>query len=397
MINATLQETGESPAYLNNTDIKAMFNWLLDHLDRQPLEQRVRPISSPVDKKTLLFFRTLHDPTKFEDAEVLWQMLQRCEKDGLIRIRSDRKRRDPTKPPWSCKRIVFALDPEGEADLRRWLNRPKVSPEEKAWQRALFNNAQMFKRTDLLTYADFRTLGKPAEDIVSRLAAIAYAVAARPLTARQLSARLFWGNSKVLDGKEQKLCASLGLPQNAILERVLAVEISFPAKPPGGILMLENLDSYFCACNGNWPDCDDLIIVYTQGFRGAAARIRNPAFARLHISDRHLPESARYIAFRDEWYQGGGFSHPVHFCGDMDWAGLSIFRSLKSVFPDLKPWKSGYEQMLSAAEQGNWHSLEMAGKSGQIPLETCNDPWLDTHILAYLKANNRFVDQEVIG
>lgn len=388
--------TSDSPAYLNHADIKAMFHWFLDYLDRQPLAERARPISCPVDKKNCLFFHTLRNPAQYEDADVLWEMLQRCRKDGLIDI-SGKKRRDPVSAPWSGKRIVFTRDDEHEANLRRWLDRPRQTPEQKAWQRALCDNAHAFKRTDLLTYADFKHLGQSADAIVSRLAAIPATVAGRPSSARRLSARLFWGNSKALDGKEQKLCDSLGLPRGAILERVLPVKIAFPAKPPAGILMLENLDSYFSACNGNWPDCDDLIIVYTQGFRGAAARIRDPAVARLHISDQHLPEPAHYAAFRDAWYRGDGFSYPVCFCGDMDWAGLSIFRSLKSVFPGLEPWKTGYERMLSAAEQGTWHTLETAGKSGQTPIETCNDPWLDRHVLAYLKANYRFVDQEVIG
>ena len=81
----------------------------------------------------------------------------------------------------------------------------------------------------------------------------------------------------------------------------------------------------------------------------------------------------------------------------MDWTGLSIFRSLKPVFPGLKPWKTGYELMLRAAAQGCRHSPEMANKTGQIPLDTSDDDWLDTHVLAFLKANNRFVDQEIIG
>ena len=69
-----------------------------------------------------------------------------------------------------------------------------------------------------------------------------------------ISARLFWGNSKVLQGKEQWLRELLGLPREAVLERPLPVDVTFPPGTPAGILMIENLDSYFSACNGNWPD-----------------------------------------------------------------------------------------------------------------------------------------------
>jgi hypothetical protein len=96
-------------------------------------------------------------------------------------------------------------------------------------------------------------------EIVSRLAAIPALVAKHPLSTYQVSARLFWGNSKVLKGQEQWLRELLGLPDGALVERMLLVEIAFPSCPPTGILMLENLDSYFSACNGNWPHCHDFI------------------------------------------------------------------------------------------------------------------------------------------
>lgn len=100
-----------------------------------------------------------------------------------------------------------------------------------------------------------------------------------PSISDDLSALLFWGDSKVLKGREQWLCDLLGLPQGAIAQRILPVDVTFPSRSPVGVLMLENLDSYFSAWIGNWPACDNLIKIYTQGFRGTAARIRNPACA----------------------------------------------------------------------------------------------------------------------
>ena len=68
-------------------------------------------------------------------------------------------------------------------------------------------------------------------------------------------------------------------------------------------------------------------------------------------------------AFREAWFREASFTGPVCFCGGLDWSGLAIFRSLKAVFPDLAPWKPGYERMLRAAEQGCCHTLEMAEMS----------------------------------
>jgi hypothetical protein len=53
--------------------------------------------------------------------------------------------------------------------------------------------------------------------------------------------------------------------------------------------------------------------------------------------------------------------------------------------------------MLRVAEQGGGHTPEMADKTGQTPIGTTLNPWLDMHILSFLKSRNIFVDQEVIG
>ncbi len=44
-----------------------------------------------------------------------------------------------------------------------------------------------------------------------------------------------------------------------------------------------------------------------------------------------------------------------------------------------------------------YHTLEMADKTGQAPLDTSGDLWLDNHVLTFLKANQSFVDQEILG
>jgi hypothetical protein len=392
MAQPTPTDSGAAPAYLQHADIRAMFHWLLDRLDNQAADLRTRSLSRPVNPAN---FPALFRPARPDDDCVLWELLQRCQRDGLLRIQAEKRRRDPHLPPWTGMRIVFDL--ESASNLRQWLDRPLITPETRRWRLALAGRAQDFCHSELLAQPLFAELGQPAEEIIARLAAIPALLAERPLSTYQISARLFWGHSKLLKGREQWLCELLRLPEEAILARMLPVEVAFPPGSPSGILMLENLDSYFSACNGNWPDCDRLIKLYTQGFRGAAARIRNPACARLHFADQALPSLVRLDAFREAWFQGAAFACPVYFCGDLDWAGLAIFRALQPVFPGIQPWRAGYETMLRAARQGGGHSGAMAGKNNQAPLDTSGDAWLDTHVLSFLKAHHRFVDQEVIG
>jgi len=91
------------------------------------------------------------------------------------------------------------------------------------------------------------------------------------------------------------------------------------------------------------------------------------------------------------------FPYPIYFLGDLDWSGLSIFRSIKTVFPELRPWKKGYKIMINARENGQCHSPKMAGKEGQKKIETTNDEWLDQNVVKLFNNAALFVDQEVIG
>jgi hypothetical protein len=87
-------DTKQPPAYLQNSDIRLMFHWFLDRLDNIPAAQRTNRISRVISPKN---FRRLFVPDEPDDDEVLWKLILRCQTDGLIRISSDKKRRDPVK------------------------------------------------------------------------------------------------------------------------------------------------------------------------------------------------------------------------------------------------------------------------------------------------------------
>lgn len=141
---------GKPPAYLANADIRAMFHWLLDRLDDLSPELRTRSLSRRVDVDN---FTPLFKPARPDDDHVLWELMKRCQKDGLIRLQSEKKRRDPRMPPWIGMRIVFHL--ESEPALRQWLDRPLVTPETWRWQLALKKWAHAFKRVAIYFFFAF--------------------------------------------------------------------------------------------------------------------------------------------------------------------------------------------------------------------------------------------------
>lgn len=385
------------PEYLNHPEIRLFLNWFLDKLKNKAASERTRRLTNKFPKT---IFKTLHSPREPNDDLQIWALIEQCEKDGFIRLRLTKPKTDPDRirsQPWLYYRAEFnSDDPDNENRLRRWLDRPLLSDKELEWQAAVARHRHRFANPDKLNRMIFDTLAKPAEEIISRMASIPELLSKRPMTAYQLSAILFWGCSKILKDREQWIKELFNLEEGLNLERPLLIEVRIPRALPNGLLMLENLDSYLAACDNRWSECDDLILVYTQGFRGAASRIRQNAYARFHQYRQDDVQTKLFHEFKAAWLNETPFTYPIYFIGDLDWSGLSIFRSLKSIFPELMPWRNGYIQLIEARKNGRCHTPEMAGKENQKPIDSTGDTWLDEHALEPMKKEPLFVDQEVI-
>lgn len=390
------------PEYLDQPAVKALFIRFLDRLRIQSASERTNRMTESIGER---YFKDLYNPTKTGDGELLWGLLEKCEQDNFIKLEATSRKRDPYKPEWYNKyRIVFNVDYEGA--FRVWLNRPLISKEEREWQDAVNQHEQCFSRSDLLIHSRscFEILKKPAEEVISRLTSIPDELSKKPMTAYQLSAKIFWGCSKIFeskkfgsDGCEKWIKDLFDLPEGMVLERPILIEVHFPSTVPEGIMIVENMDSYFSACNGKWPGCENFILVYAQGYKLSSQRIRRADYSRFHLSATGRIQPQQFDQFRSAWFDKSPFSYPVYFIGDLDWEGLKIFYSLKSIFPDLKPWKKGYEKLIEARENGQCHSPGMANKKGQKQIDSTSDDWLDEHILKPMKKRSLFVDQEVIG
>lgn len=375
-------------AIVRQPQVRGLFDAFLDKLDAKPFAERskrlfVRALESPLE--------ALRHPSTPGEDDLTWGWIERLAAEGILVLRYPRRRR-PNDPPWAGCEIEFP--PQSETSVREWLARPVISPAGRAWRMAVSSRCAHFVDPELAAQQPLQVPGMTPEAVIERLIGLPGCVRERPLTARQIAARLFDGDSKVLEGREEWLQRIFGLDERRILPRGLIVEAHLPAEDVWqGVLLIENLDSYLEAMAGHWPQTEGLALVYTAGFRATASRVR--AAARLHFSGEGGHDKRQ--RFSQAWYTEGPLPWPTYFCGDLDWEGLRIFQRLRDAFPGIEPWRPGYERMLAARQAGIAHKAEAAGKGDQRPLECVGHDWLDARVVRELNKDPRFVDQEVIS
>jgi hypothetical protein len=321
---------GARPVWLDEeVEITALLDAVLDRFDRQPGEARQRQVTLPVERYLQSLART------DTHADQSWALVRELERLGILMIRT--AKRNPFDPEWKGAKLAFAQG--SDAVLRDWLRREWSEPARQAWQRAVSGHADAFPGdSEALLKRRVVIRDRSADQVVAAFASIARVPG--PITLRQLSALAFWGDSKLLDDRGDLLAALF--PRLEIRDRMLVVSVFLPENY-GGVLFVENQDTYTAAAGGYPADCDQLALVYTGGFRGAAARVRSPGGALLHYAGAG---AATRTDFERWWYEGGQAPGPCWFWGDLDFAGMQILKALRSRFEGLTAWRPGYEPML---------------------------------------------------
>ena len=324
-----------------------------------------------------------------EDVKYLWALVKALDKEfHIISIRLTRDR--PGQEPYENAQVYF--NPDKEDLVRDWLNRPAIDPYALVWQNTVAKLASKFEDGgQTLSETLFRAGDIGAEVIVKGFSRIGDELQ-RPISLRQLSARCFWGDSKFLDHREDLVRAifpssSYNLAPRPIL---MAVHLSDRIER---VLFVENQDTFLALIKRDVPG---LTLVYSGGFRGSASRIRNAGnVAFSYHSDSHETEALE--TFEDWWFNPDLESHiKPRFWGDMDFAGFSILRALREVFPHTEAWKAGYLPMLDRIRDGKGHNYTAAGKERQKDPDEIGCDFADLELLPEIRRSRQFLDQEAI-
>ncbi|MGE5465653.1 MAG: Wadjet anti-phage system protein JetD domain-containing protein [Methanocella sp.] len=349
---------------------------------------RVRPPTFILDGDTMPEF----GPRRREgQAENTWAGLTALRTAGLIEL--EHRRPPPGKAEYEMNpRVRFV--PAAEEQLRKLISRPRPGPSRSAlWREALqlaFPGELELQQALAGNWIEVE--GHSTQEVASRLPLLRQFVPGSSL--RHVSAKLFWSDSKVLDGREALICAVLGVDECPFPESRVRLDVALPQDCITGVLLVENeatFDDLHSAVLLGRPALSGLAIVQTHGFRGAARRVRDRAGAWPYFAfgtDGRLQE-----AFCGFWYSDRT-DIPVMWWGDLDYAGMAILKALRSVFPHATAWRPGYELMLQALQDG--HSPRQAGKERQIDPATTGCPYADGVLLPAMRTSNRFVDQELI-
>lgn len=216
-----------------------------------------------------------------------------------------------------------------------------------------------------------------------------------PLMLREVSAKLFWGMSKVLDHRAGLVSAILGTDECPFPETPIQLQVYLPLGGFNGVLFIENQVTYERAIRSQNAIFSKLALVYASGFKSSAVRLRSSASASIYLSTLGEFNRTSYEYF-ESWLFGKNSALGVYFWGDLDWSGIRILKSLKETFPSINAWRPGYEPMLSAFETGNGHSPSSAGKLGQLKVEFVGCQYADSYLIPGLNSFDKFVDQELI-
>jgi len=373
------------PAWLNDAaEITELCNQFIDRLNKQPALARQRPVGITLNEKTI--------PGLFKQGEVadhLWDLIKSLEEDHRVFHIRKKKQKDPFAPEYTQARLT--LRSEGEDILRSWLQRAKGLSPLQAWRKTVTASQHCFPgKTEKLSAHRIAVQGMEGEAILDAFACLAdYQQAG--LSLRQLSSRCFCGDSKFFDNREE-LIREL-YPDLHIMPRPVMVNIFIP-ETVYGILFIENQDSYTSAIAGNPAICKDRVLVSVAGFKGSAARIRQPDGVSLHYHCES--NNAMQKKLEAWWFAQQTSDWPVFFWGDLDYSGMGILKALKQRFDEVCAWAQGYEPMLQLLQQQKGHQPAMADKQAQQDPGITGCEFADKILLPAIRQEKKFVDQEMV-
>jgi hypothetical protein len=354
-------------------EIMALLNAVLDRFDQQSATDRQRPTWIAVEKH-------LHSLARMDaQADQLWKFVLQLQSLAVLSIKLARKHAYDAE--WHQAKLGFNID--SEATLRAWLNRPASPPPMKQWQAAVQQHADLFTNGIAPLLERRIVIAQRSDDEVIRAIATLGNIQS-PATLRQLSTHAFWGDSKVLDDREDLITTLF--PSLILRDRAIVVAVHLPATI-AGVLFIENQDTYTHALDGEYTGTAELALVYLSGFKNTAERIREQAGARLHFSGT-LNQAAH---FSEWWFGNDSNITQLFFWGDLDFAGMQMLKLLRQRFGNVQAWQPGYASMIDQVVRcGGKQSIS---ESMQTDPQLTGCEYADSVLLPTIREHG-FLDQE---
>lgn len=386
----------DAPLWLRSAAVQALLTKLVDRLDNAEARATVTPRSLALNEKSWpALYRA--DPESLK--EQLWEQLQEMQRWGWVEIQPE----SAARSPYGYDKPRLTVTVTDIPAIRLAAGRPeRLKSAGEQWREAVerFLVASDSMKSRVCAWC-IDLPGHTPEAVVRQLNLLP-SFADNPYLLREVSARLFWGMSKVLDHRQDLVALLLGLDECPFPESPIQLQVYLPPGGFTGVLFIENLMSFEQATRHPVGSFAGLALVFASGFKGSAARLRTREGASLYYSDKGALGGAEKDMFQG-WLFGadspvqGQHALPGYFWGDLDWAGMRILQAMRRSMPGLTAWQPGYGPMLAQLMAGEGHSPESADKQGQRSLELCGCAYADQALIPALQARGRFVDQELFS
>lgn len=382
------EQAGNVPPWLCEPGIQFLLNTLVDRLEAAE-KKGSKPQSLKLDSKS---YPALFDAEWEGDKEDYWEHLKEMESWGWFRIQSK-------KPGPAQGLAAYQLEPRlmawNELAIRKAVDRPqRIKPYAELWRDAVMEGLQAAMAIkEKVVASKVEVPGYSAAEVVDRLNRLPK-LADEPLFLREVSARLFWGMSKVLDKRQPLVAALLDVEECPFPEAPVQLQVYLPPGGFDGVLFIENVTTFERAIRSGAGGYDRLALVNSAGFKGSAQRMRRRDGVSVYPAEhgsRLSEDSARWRA----WLHGE-LTLPCWFWGDLDYEGMQILAALRKGFADLGAWQPGYRPMLEVLLADGGHSPEAAGKELQRDGGDTGCPYADQFLLPAMRKKRQFVDQEII-
>lgn len=241
----------------------------------------------------------------------------------------------------------------------------------------------------------------PMEEAARSLEALQVLCASgRQFPLREVSAQVFQGRSKILDSREE-LLRLLGATPGQFHEGPIQLLVDIPVVFDE-VLFVENLVTFERMADLRQPSWQHSLLIYAAGFKGSAQRLRSRQGCRIYVRVSSLPSASTSMGDEgglrtvENWLFDSA-DLPVYFFGDLDYAGMQILGSLRTVFTNAQAWIPGYLVLANALERGGGHAPNLAAKELQVDPEHTGSAYADQWLLPLMRRHGRFMDQEAFS
>lgn len=375
------------PLWLKANGTLQLLNFIVDKLDAADAKGKSLNRAIKLDGKS---FPALYTAGLEEEKEQQWGFLQQMILWGWFDLKLDQATHGQVMYERNPRLVVL-----NEAELRRITSRPvRIQSSAELWRKAVFTHLnENVSVKEEVSRLKIEIQGRSAEEIVRQLALLP-SLLNEPLLLREVSARLFWGQSKVLDGRQQLVASVLKLDECPFPEMPVQLQVYLPPDEFSGVLFIENQATFEQATRDTTGRYQGLALIFASGFKGSAKRLRSTLGSSVYFASHGSIEGQQIDKFL-RWLREG-MNLRSWFWGDLDYAGMRILEALRSVFDGLSAWEPGYGPMLERLKNKEGHAPYQAGKAGQREIHMTGCQYADTQLLPAIKVTGIFVDQEAV-